>query len=118
MLQGSFVLDADDACHVLTVETGGPISSVALQSNVLLDLQECSVAILSLSPPDPSNRSMTLATYRCHLHGQTILFDLMHDACRLQVGAAWRHHVVYNCSMTVRIGGGLGMAQSSGTFHL
>lgn len=73
LLQGGFVLDADDACHVLTVETGGPISSVALQSNVLLDLEECAVAILSLSPPDPSNRSMTLATYRWVLHGQMML---------------------------------------------
>ena len=68
-LQGSFVLDADDACHVLTMETGGPISAVGLQSNVELELQECPVAILSMTPPDPSNGSLTLATYRhccCH----------------------------------------------------
>ena len=67
LLQTSFVLDADEACHVLTVETGGPIFAVALQSGVLLDLEESPVAVLSRSPADPSNNSLTLATYRSHL---------------------------------------------------
>lgn len=49
---------------MLTVETGGPIFSVALQSGVLLDLEECPVAVLSKSPPDPASGSLTLATYR------------------------------------------------------
>ena len=65
MLQDSLLLDVDDACHTLTVETGGPIFSVALQSGVLLDLEESPVAVLSRSPPDPANGSLTLATYRC-----------------------------------------------------
>lgn len=64
-MQDSLVLDVDDACHVLTVETGGPIFSVAVQSGVLLDLEESPVAVLSRSPPDPANGSLTLATYRC-----------------------------------------------------
>ena len=64
-MQDSFVLDVDDACHVLTVETGGPIFSVAVQSGVLLDLEECPVAVLSRTPPYPANGSLTLATYRC-----------------------------------------------------
>ncbi|DBB10076.1 hypothetical protein WJX82_004052 [Trebouxia sp. C0006] len=64
-LKDSLVLDVDDVCHVLTVETGGPIFSVAVQSGVLLDLEECPVAILSKSPPDPAGASLTLATYRC-----------------------------------------------------
>ena len=87
MLQGSFVLDADDACHVLTVETGGPISSVALQSSVLLDLQECPVAILSLSPPDPANRSMTLATYRWVVHNvaKCKISSFKHQKCCVYV---------------------------------
>ena len=59
------MLDVDDACHILTVETGGPIFSVAIQSGVLLDLEECPVAVLSRTPPDPANGSLTLATYRC-----------------------------------------------------
>ena len=63
-MQDSFVLEAGEGCHVLTVETGGPIFSVALQSGVLLDLEECPVAILSKSPADPANGSLTLATYR------------------------------------------------------
>ncbi len=63
-MQDSLVLDVDDVCHVLTVETGGPIFSVAVQSGVLLDLEECPVAILSKSPPDPTGASLTLATYR------------------------------------------------------
>ena len=63
--QDSLLLDVDDACHTLTVETGGPIFSVALQSDVLLDLEESPVAILSRSPPDPATSSLTLATYRC-----------------------------------------------------
>ncbi|KAL3157729.1 hypothetical protein ABBQ32_012156 [Trebouxia sp. C0010 RCD-2024] len=64
-LQDSLVLDVDDACHILTVETGGPIFSVAVQSGVLLDLEESPVAVLSRSPPDPASGSLTLATYRC-----------------------------------------------------
>lgn len=64
-MQDSLVLDVDDACHILTVETGGPIFSVAVQSGVLLDLEECPVAVLSRTPPDPANGSLTLATYRC-----------------------------------------------------
>ena len=63
-MQDSLVLDVDDVCHVLTVETGGPIFSVAVQSGVLLDLEECPVAILSKSPADPTGASLTLATYR------------------------------------------------------
>lgn len=63
-MQDSFVLDVDEACHVLTVETGGPIFSVAVQSGVLLDLEECPVAILSKTPADSTNGSLTLATYR------------------------------------------------------
>ena len=58
------MLDVDEACHVLTVETGGPIFSVAVQSGVLLDLEECPMAILSRTPADPTNGSLTLATYR------------------------------------------------------
>ena len=61
-VQDSLVLDVDDACHILTVETGGPIFSVAIQSGVLLDLEECPVAVLSRTPPDPANGSLTLAT--------------------------------------------------------
>ena len=63
-MQDSLVLDVDDACHILTVETAGPIFSVAVQSGVLLDLEECPVAVLSRSPADPANASLTLATYR------------------------------------------------------
>ena len=66
-MQDSLVLDVDDVCHVLTVETGGPIFTVAVQSGVLLDLEECTVAILSKSPADPTNASLTLATYRYSL---------------------------------------------------
>ena len=71
--QDSLVLDVDDACHILTVETGGPIFSVALQSAVLLDLEETPLAVLSHTPPDPANGSLTLATYRSCSHHISLL---------------------------------------------
>ena len=51
---------------MLTVETGGAIFGVAVQSGVLLDLEECPAAVLSRSPADPAHGSLTLATYRSH----------------------------------------------------
>ncbi|KAK9803568.1 hypothetical protein WJX72_000727 [[Myrmecia] bisecta] len=66
-LQSKFVLDPEEACYVLTLESGTPIASVALQSSVLLDLQDSASnsAILSVTPSNPDEGSATLATYRC-----------------------------------------------------
>jgi len=60
-------LEPEEACYVLTVETAVPIFTVAIQCTIplqLLDVQS-NVAILSRSPPDEDNGSLTLATYRC-----------------------------------------------------
>lgn len=62
-----FVLDTTDGSYLLTIETPMPIFTVALQSDVPIELMELdsNVAILSLSPMDPDAGNFCLATYRC-----------------------------------------------------
>lgn len=51
---------------MLTIESAVPIFTVAIQCTIALQLLDVpsNVAILSRSPPDEENGSMTLATYR------------------------------------------------------
>mmetsp|Transcript_16876 Transcript_16876/g.20317 ORF Transcript_16876/g.20317 Transcript_16876/m.20317 type:complete len:715 (+) Transcript_16876:403-2547(+) len=62
-----FVLDPSDASYFLTVETPMPIFTVALQSDVPVELLEMdsNVAILSVSPMRPEDGNFCIATYRC-----------------------------------------------------
>mmetsp|Transcript_38791 Transcript_38791/g.74315 ORF Transcript_38791/g.74315 Transcript_38791/m.74315 type:complete len:719 (+) Transcript_38791:332-2488(+) len=62
-----FSLDPQDATYVLSIETPVPIFTVAVQSDVPVELleTESNVAILSTSPMDPENGNFCLATYRC-----------------------------------------------------
>jgi len=62
-----FTLNPDTATYTLTLETPVPIFTVAVQSDVPVDLQDVpnNSAILSRSPPDLDNNTMCAATYRC-----------------------------------------------------
>mmetsp|Transcript_628 Transcript_628/g.2088 ORF Transcript_628/g.2088 Transcript_628/m.2088 type:complete len:729 (-) Transcript_628:128-2314(-) len=66
-INDKFVLNADDASYTLTLETPMPIFTVAVQSDVPLDLldTENNGAIVSRSPPEPENGNFCMATYRC-----------------------------------------------------
>eukprot|EP00698_Gefionella_okellyi_P026192 TRINITY_DN9896_c0_g1_i1.p1 TRINITY_DN9896_c0_g1~~TRINITY_DN9896_c0_g1_i1.p1 ORF type:complete len:718 (-),score=186.21 TRINITY_DN9896_c0_g1_i1:1083-3236(-) len=58
---------ADDGTYTLAVELDAPIDTVCLQADVpveLLDVSDSST-IVCQSPPDPENKNVLLATYRC-----------------------------------------------------
>jgi len=62
-----FCLDPHDGSYALTIESPMPIFTIAVQSDVPVELleTEANVAIMSQSPPDPENGNFCLATYRC-----------------------------------------------------
>lgn len=62
-----FVLDPRDGTYVMSIESPMPIFTIAIQSDVPVELLETdsNVAILSQSPVDPDNGNFCLATYRC-----------------------------------------------------
>ena len=68
-LKESFVLDLDDACHIITVEIESPIDCVIVQSTAAVELVdiESNVAIVSQTKIDEATSLQTkmLATFRC-----------------------------------------------------
>eukprot|EP00050_Salpingoeca_kvevrii_P000694 m.154063 g.154063 ORF g.154063 m.154063 type:complete len:700 (-) comp10185_c0_seq1:1038-3137(-) len=63
-----FILSAEDATYLLTIEIQSSIDTVMLQSDIPLDMLDIkdNPAIVSFSEPDPEHGNQLLVTYRCH----------------------------------------------------
>jgi len=63
-VKSSMLLEPENACYKLTLESEMPIDIVALQAGIPLQLLDCGTSVPSISEPDPANGNLFIATLR------------------------------------------------------